>query len=704
MSTPPPGSPFTDRLLSGRAVIVGLCGVTILCALTPFNNFVLNNTFLVGSLLPVGVILLATLFVCVINAGVGAVRPTWALARGELLVATSLTLVGAALPSAGLMRYLPGHLVGIFNEASVNRRTAELIDASKPADWVFPRFDTESAADRAGEPVVRHFIARALADDIATHGYLGAVPWRRWLLPAAAWLAFAAALYGAMLSLVVIVRRQWMENERLPFPLAEVYASLLPEPGSDPDAAPRRSVALLPAIVRSRSFWLAAGAVYGIHMLNGAGEIWQQVPRIPLRYDISGLLANGPLAATTYGLKAATVMFTVIGICYFVQSRVAFSLVFFFFIANVVQVTASSVADGVTLAMQRDQTVGAIAVFAATFIYTGRKHWLNVARCLIGRPLEGEAEGDAFASYRLAGWTLLTCVTAAAAWLTAAGSPPLNALLIVLGVLTMWMVVARVAAESGLIYVQLHMPLHRPWVLAGVGMPEALATGTTPRGYFLLNLVGSLFAHDLRENATVYAGSGVALASRHPTRGRDGRRWLAAWMFVALILGFCVAGASMLVCEYGFADTLDQTRRSPLNAYGVSAAVQAQVLEPTAAFLSPMGGPNEQHRHWLHVAIGGSATAAVSVGYLKYAAFPLHPIGAVMCWVYSLQNTWFSIFLGWLAKVLVVRFGGAELYRAARNVFIGLVLGEAFAIGSWLVINLILAANGVEYRAINILI
>ena len=37
---------------------------------------------------------------------------------------------------------------------------------------------------------------------------------------------------------------------------------------------------------------------------------------------------------------------------------------------------------------------------------------------------------------------------------------------------------------------------------------------------------------------------------------------------------------------------------------------------------------------------------------------------------------WFSIFLGWLSKTLVTKYGRKEAYEKARNLFVGLIAGE----------------------------
>jgi hypothetical protein len=68
-----------------------------------------------------------------------------------------------------------------------------------------------------------------------------------------------------------------------------------------------------------------------------------------------------------------------------------------------------------------------------------------------------------------------------------------------------------------------------------------------------------------------------------------------------------------------------------------------------------------------------------------------------MCHSWYIQVAWFSLLLGWAAKVLLVRFGGIYALRAARPVFIGLVLGETLSIAIWLLVAMILAMLGVDF-------
>ena len=57
---------------------------------------------------------------------------------------------------------------------------------------------------------------------------------------------------------------------------------------------------------------------------------------------------------------------------------------------------------------------------------------------------------------------------------------------------------------------------------------------------------------------------------------------------------------------------------------------------------------------------------------------------------YSIGTLWLPMFIAWLAKFLVLRYGGMKLYRVAMDFFIGLLLGD-FIIGClWPVVGWIL--------------
>jgi hypothetical protein len=69
--------------------------------------------------------------------------------------------------------------------------------------------------------------------------------------------------------------------------------------------------------------------------------------------------------------------------------------------------------------------------------------------------------------------------------------------------------------------------------------------------------------------------------------------------------------------------------------------------------------------------------ARVSLLYFRRHVFWLpHPIGLIM-FVNPIMNAyWFSIFLGWVFKSLVSRYGNKDVYARFRCFFVGLIVGE----------------------------
>ena len=63
------------------------------------------------------------------------------------------------------------------------------------------------------------------------------MPWRVWVAPLCYWSILVASLYLVMISSMVILRRQWVEHERLIFPLVLVPLEMV-RPGKPGDLIP----------------------------------------------------------------------------------------------------------------------------------------------------------------------------------------------------------------------------------------------------------------------------------------------------------------------------------------------------------------------------------------------------------------------------------------------------------------------------------
>ncbi len=67
--------------------------------------------------------------------------------------------------------------------------------------------------------------------------------------------------------------------------------------------------------------------------------------------------------------------------------------------------------------------------------------------------------------------------------------------------------------------------------------------------------------------------------------------------------------------------------------------------------------------------------------------WPVHPIGFPIGANSMMNHVWFSVFLAWMIKKIVLRYGGAALYQRSQAFFLGLIAGQVLCNGIWLVID-----------------
>lgn len=678
------------QAVTPRSVLLGLAGVVFICALTPYNDYAMGNTFLVGNFLPIGMLLFFAFFLLLVNAPLWRWNPRRALPAGELSVALGMTLVACALPSSGLMRYLPSGLVGIHHSAGANPNHRALLETVALPDWLLPSLQGETVLERSTDPVISRYVGRTPEDQQGWLSLAG-VPWRAWIRPAFTWGILVALIYGAVLSLMFIVRRQWAENERLPFPLATVYLSLIetPPPGR-----------FLNPLFASRGFWIAFATVFLLHGLNASHAYFPKVPEIPLGYNFGPLVAGTSLRFSEMGFRQNQLYFVMLGITFLLQTRIAFSLWFFYVLYNLTLVLYPR---DFTQVMRQDQSLGAVLVFAATVLWIGRHHWWMVLRCMFGRRRPNDPDAG-YVPYGVAGWIVVACASGIVGWLGFAGVSIGLAIAITVIMLTLMLLIARVVAETGLIFAQFPVFGARPFAYAATLPAQPILPA--PRGIFFANWFQQLFTHDLRESLSPYALNATRTADHAAFDGKP--QWRRALPFVgalalALFVGYFVAGASTLWTEYRYAATLNAEAVSPINGYGIESSVRYVILDSSLPYVPPRQGPSEVHSQIGHFAFGAILTAFLATMRILVAWWPLHPVGYLLAYTYPVSRIWFSVFVGWLLKVLIVRFGGSRLVQGARPFFLGLIIGEAGAAAFWVLVSIAANLLGLEYVKVSLL-
>lgn len=672
----PPAAPAARGAFTWRSLLVGSAAVALICGLTPYNDFVLSDTSLAAGFLPLGAVLFQFFLIVAVNAPLHRWAPRLAFSTGELTVVLLMLLVACGIPNWGLMRFLiPTPVAYFYLGVSEPQFWQTFSNLNLPA-WLFPVSDVSRG--RTDPVVTWFFTARPRGE---------AIPWHAWVGPLAAWSVFIAAMLATVVAMARMVVHQWMVNERLPFPLAQVHSELI-----EPPQAGRA----LNSMFRSRLLWvglLAVLLVHGLTLLNAYFP--KEVPTIPLGYDLSSILGTTPVPGqpTSYldsKVKASTVSFILVGVTYFIRSRVAFSLWGIYFIINLVSVQAAFTGRELPSAAKADQHLGASIAFLGGVFWIGRHHWARVLRNAVGR---GEG-GDA--TYRIAFWTAVAGVVVMVAWLRVVGVQWWLAGLVVAFLLAAHLIVTRVVAETGLPFYRSQLAVAQVYTT----MPAGWFTG---KDVFFANLFTVLGPLTTRDSVAAFAATGMGVGQSNGTFG-ERRRAVAvgATLAWALALGCTIAAASTLYCHYTYPTPVAREVVPAGNNFGAVYIPKRDVGDSLMAFGQGRFAP-KQHDPYLHMGIGFGVMLALEVAALRWASWPLLPVGYVTSHGAFIANAWFSIFIGWLAKVLIVRFGGATVFQSMRPLFVGMIFGEALAAGSWLLVNALVVTGGGESQAVRFL-
>ncbi len=648
------------------AVAVGLAGALFIWVAVPYNNFVLGNSYISDDYMPTAALFVLLITVLLVNPLLRRLHPGLALDRRQLAVVFGILLVACITPSQGLLREFPYALAGTCKRVSADKGLAAVYKAVNPPRSLFPD-PLEFGADT---PVSSPFL-----DQLAPGQPL---PWKAWLRPMTAWLGFLFPWWLMMTAMAVILLPQWRDNERLAFPLLGVQNALIdvPEKGG-----------MLPGIFRNRLFWIGTGVVFLLHLMAGLNRYYpQRVPAIPLEWNLSPCFTEAPLMYLPWYIKSNRFYFIFLGLAYFMPNRIGFSIWFFQVIYAAYIVIGRAYNPPFHYETITDHRIGAFFAVPLWILWLGRRQWARVFRSLV--VWDGTAEN---ARNRWSALAFLTGIFGMAAWLVWVHVQAVWIPALILLAVFYALAITRIVAETGL-------PLIAPDTRYTLTLIQIvpLAWRTAATTYFSA-VVGFFVGHGNRLCCTTMMLHALGL-NREAGPRRQVR--LASLFLAVVVFSVAACGAVHLWATYHHSMTLDG-RESPISAWGTwILGWNAERL--TRNFVGGVGS-NAARLHMEHIGFG-AALAAILYWLCQWSPkWPLHPVALLFVTNWYAHHVWFNVFLGWTAKVLILRYGGSRLYRSARPVFVGLVMGEVFAMAFWAVVTGVLGALGQPYHVVEIL-
>lgn len=627
----------SEETITQRGVTVRSCLLAGLMAVTStmlvnYVEYVVHASRLTLSHFPMGMLMLYLGLVLVVNP---LLPRRFALSHTELLVVLAGGFVGGAIPSVGLTGYFLGAIAAPYYFATPENQWAEYFHPYIPT-WLAPR-NAGGVLDTLFEGAPPHM----------------ALPWQAWVVPVICWMAFVTALFIASICMAVILRKQWVVYERLTYPVLRPVLDLTTHAGKG-----------LP-----RLFWIGFGVAFGILCWNMIGYFVPSFPEIPnIRWGPwIGFERFFPKVWTRIN------MFT-ISFAYFANIDVLFSLWFFdlLFILrsgllNRLGVNASSWAHA-----SGDFAwipLGAFFVLVAWSLWTARFHLANVWKQALGKETDLEAS-DELMRYRTALIALVVCIVFATFWLWRAGMGFGVACLFVGATLLLYIGVSRIVSEVGLVFVSMPVGV-QSFVISTVGSQNLSPSSMTTLAFS--NAIYS-YGKGLFMPAVTH---GAKIADTCPSTDRRRVLW-------ALLLAFGGGTiASIIFTLYlGYSYGAYNFNDFPFTRYSRSGftSVLAQMNNPTQ--------PNQFRLMLLGVGIVGMS----ALTFLKYRfpGWPLHPVGFALAGSGTyMRYTVFSIFIAWAIKFIILRIGGAALYRRYRFFFLGVLVGYTAGVGLSLVVDIL---------------
>ncbi len=476
-----------------------------------------------------------------------------------------------------------------------------------------------------------------------------------WLVPLAIWGAFFLVLVGVFLCMTILIRHAWIDNEKLTFPIVQLPVAMTAED------APK-------AFFGNRVMWAGFATAGLISALNGIHELAPVVPELPVKlYDVGQYFVGSPWNAV--GWTQSSFYPFMIGLAYFMPLDLSFSCWFFWVFGRAFRIfgAAYGYATGNgQFPYFGEQATGAWFGIAFMLLYSGRKYFASVYKAAV----EGVKSADPAEALRYRGALIGLMVGTAAMWLFTVilGMNGWVAFAFFAIVLILGFVVTRVRAEFG-------CPHEIVWcnpgqVLVGVFGTHALGAQNLTllsvfywfnRGYRNHPMPNQLETFKMLQNKRVSFGGTIGV--------------LALASVISLLATYW---ANLYVTYSSGAAT---------RAIGYKIWVGREIFTRLQGWLTSPTPPGSTGMYFL---IGGFIFAVVLlVMRAQLEWWPLHPTGYALALSYAMEYFWLPVFIAWLVKLLVLRYGGVKLYRKTVPFFLGLILGDYTVGAIWSLIGCI---------------
>ncbi|MGB9594659.1 MAG: DUF6785 family protein [Candidatus Poribacteria bacterium] len=574
--------------------------------------------------------------------------PKYTLSQSELLVIYIMLSLASGIAGHDMLEILVPMLGHAYRFATPENEWSELFFNYLPK-WL--TVSSESALNGYYEGDVSLYTISQIK------AWLPAVLW---------WTAFIVALVFVMLCINVIVRRQWTQTEKLSYPIIQ-----LPLEMTSPNLS----------LFKAKFLWIGFAVAALLDTINGLNSLFPAVPQIPIRVRNIAVFTEKPWNAIGW-IPISFYPFA-IGLGFFIPLDLAFSCWFFFWywrFQNVVG-TVLGIRSLPAFPYTTEQASGGYIALAVIALWMSRNHLKEVFKKIIGFKSNLD-DSDEPLRYRSAAigaliglaFIFFFCSKYGAAsiiYKSIAGMSTVVMIVFFAIYYAISIAIARMRAELGTPVHDLHY--------AGPDQIMVRFWGTRRLGVGNLTMF-SLFwfiNRAYRSHPMPHQLEGFKMAERTRTSNKG----------LVFAMMFAVAWGSLSA----FWALIDRGYRLGMEVKAYWPSLSAFGREPydrLQNWLTTLSSTDYQQS--IFTIIGFVSTIFLMIMRMKFFWWPFHPAGFAITTSWGMNIIWSCLFISWLIKLLILKFGGLKMHQKAIPFFLGLILGEFTAGSIWTLIGITL--------------
>jgi len=623
-----------------RPFIVGVSLAILINIWEPYSYYRVHSSWMRFGYISVAAMLPFVLLAFPVNMFFRWVRPAWAFHPYELVIIFSMAMIAAIFPTLGIMGFLLSFTASPEYFASPENQWRELLVQHIPR-WLVP--------SNEGNAISWFFEGLPVGESI---------PWGAWVRPLFWWALLIFAVFVTCFCTMVILRKQWAENERLTYPLVQIPLALIE--GSD-------SSGVLPPFARNRLFWIGAAIPFFIISWNILNYFSPAVPRIPIGKWIWLRLGRG------FPPILGKVNMFVMSFAFFTPLDVLLSIWFFQLVLTIEVGIFNRI--GYTIGRPDNwctfnaatgwQSFGAFLLIVLTGFWMTRHHLKRVLLSAVGKADDDKQE---LMRYRTAvigavwGALFILC------WFRSVGiSLRVLAMFLPAAFIT-YVGVTKLVAQTGLVYLWAPItPQSATFHILGSASMSGAEIARLGMSYCVCCNAERL----------------IPCTAAHVLRLSDGfervRRGFLLGMGAAVVVSFVTAAAYTLYLGYKYGASNFNSFEFWRGNHWILGIVVQKIRNPM---------PTDWNRIRF-MGIGAVVMALLVALQYRIPWWPIHPLGFAVAGTHPVRMAAFSIFLTWAIKLCIVKFGGAAMYERSKSFFVGVMVGYILGVGLSFLVDVI---------------